>query len=675
MSYAYTLAKLIQSQEEGNPYYPLPPDFYDLTHDGRRLARVNACRQWMLHDRSPPEVRGRAFIASTMFFDTYYLRREYDEDNTSILFEPLFYPTEPLPLAKFHFRHMAAIAVYRMLAAVMPRGAGKSTRLGIIAVMQLITHPAFEVLYCTSTNELAEKMGEKLRYQCYMNPRLNDDWGPEYGGELKPGKSEGAQGQSRFGLSNRSIFSATSAQSRQRGSRPRLYLLDDPEYDPRKEVTVEAMRDWMNTLIFDIILPMLQQPGTRCVWTGTFVSPRHYLWHAMQTKETLLPSGVTVQLATEPRFNRWKRMIIPAAEEVDGKLISLWDEMWPTDDETKARLGLPAETPTLHDVEETIGTPAFMKEYLARPGEGGATFFPALTEEYGYTIEQPDDALIDNPYISTSRIRFLTKVAGKSIVREARIADFLRRSFILTIFDTSYTNKAHSDYKACGTFALTPENDLFLLEMWARRCNPEELLDVSFKQADKWFSRVLASEDITAGSAMLDDCERIVESRATEEMGVSHFPNIARLKVGNTPKPTKIASLLWRFTHRKFFLPLFLRGIEPYEMLFRQIEGFNPWSGDDSGGLQNDDCLDICQMTRYVVRGVPAAPPELEAPATLPIVDRILKGERVDSVTGQPLMAQVDVMNTPAHKLFEIIRATAEPARTHRPGLPGGGDF
>lgn len=675
MSYGHTLAKLVRSREEGNDLYPLPPDYLDLTHEGRRLSRINACRQWMLHDRGDPLVRGRAFLESIMYFDREYLRREYSDDGDSILFDPLFYKTEPQPLPAFHLQHTQYIAIFRMLAAVMPRGSGKSTRIAIVAMLLMLTMPANEVLYCTSTNDLAERMGERCRYQFYYNSRMNDDWGPEHGGQLKPGKSEGSQGMSDFRLSNRSAFFATSAQSRQRGVRPRLYLLDDPEYDPKREVTAEAMRDWMHTLIFDIILPMLQEPGTRCVWTGTFVSPRAFLWHAMQTKTTLLPSGATVELATDPKFNRWKRMIVPAAEEIDGKFVSLWDEMWPTDAETKVRLKLDPETPTLRDIEETVGTPAFYKEYLARPGEGEVTFFPTLTDDFGYTIESPDDVLSDFPYISTSRIRYMVRASGKDVIREKRFAEFLRQSTIITLCDTSYTNKAHSDYKACATFAHTAENEIFLLELWARRCDPSILMQECFRQADKWLARVMGTEDLTAGTALLDEFEAIVEARALEEMGVHHMPAIVRLKVGNTPKPTKIAALLWRFTHRKIFFPLYLRNIEPYSMLYNQISGFNPWSGDETGGLQHDDCLDLCQMTRYVARGTPSDANILEAPDKQPIVDRLIKGDRIDARTGLSLMNHLDVMNTPAHKIFELIGAMEKPAPSHTPGLPGGGTF
>jgi len=42
------MLEVVPIEKEGNPLYPLPPDYEELTDKGKRLARVNACRQWLI---------------------------------------------------------------------------------------------------------------------------------------------------------------------------------------------------------------------------------------------------------------------------------------------------------------------------------------------------------------------------------------------------------------------------------------------------------------------------------------------------------------------------------------------------------------------------------------------------------------------------------------------------
>ena len=37
----------VRIERNGNDFYPLPPDYLELTPEGQRMARVNACRQWL----------------------------------------------------------------------------------------------------------------------------------------------------------------------------------------------------------------------------------------------------------------------------------------------------------------------------------------------------------------------------------------------------------------------------------------------------------------------------------------------------------------------------------------------------------------------------------------------------------------------------------------------------
>ena len=76
--------------QEDNPFYPLPVDYPELTPEGQRKARINACQLWTAKDKTPKEL-AEAFAAGLRFFDLYYLHADEVTD-----FNPLFYDDDPL---------------------------------------------------------------------------------------------------------------------------------------------------------------------------------------------------------------------------------------------------------------------------------------------------------------------------------------------------------------------------------------------------------------------------------------------------------------------------------------------------------------------------------------------------------------------------------------------------
>ena len=77
------MAQWIEKQD--NPLYPLPADYMELSEEGQRLARVNACRMWTdTKNRTPKEI-SEAFVAAVRFFDLWYLVPDHAND-----FDPLF---------------------------------------------------------------------------------------------------------------------------------------------------------------------------------------------------------------------------------------------------------------------------------------------------------------------------------------------------------------------------------------------------------------------------------------------------------------------------------------------------------------------------------------------------------------------------------------------------------
>lgn len=638
--------KRIETPAEGNPFYPLPPDYHTLSDDGQREARVNACRQWWYHmeQRSPSEMKADAFVASLAFFDQYYLNQERDENN-EVIFDPQWYKSSPVRTADFHWQIARYYITRRLKMAVAPRGSGKSKRIGVMMMLQMLS-TRYDFIYATAADDLAEEMGDNLKYQLYENPRIHDDWGPEYGGTVKPKRGDAKMGMGSFKLTNRSSFIAKSAKSRQRGGRPTQYILDDPEYDPTRATSMEDIRAWMDLLVQHIVLPMIQEKDTGCLWIGTFVSVRHALWNAMDTRDIVV-DGKVVKVAANPIYNQWTRIIMPAATEEDGVRKSCWPEMWPADEAERDRVGA-EDRQTLAQIELEIGTPAFMAEYMAQPGEGGSRYFPQLKEElHGYWFENHDDALLTRPLNSKAQLCFYR---GSNLVK-LPLGECLRRWRRFETADTAYTNNASADWKVGTVMAHSDHNELFVFDMVETKEQPDKFEDMLFGLADRWFVPDIHIEAITSGITLINDMREVIITRSHKTANVEHLPAIRGFNPGHEEKTAKIASLNRRFTHGLIKLPMRMRHIGPWKNLFSQIEGFSATTAD--GGLAKDDHIDTVAMSKFVLLAPPSKPDGDKEPPPPPM-DRLKAGDRVDD-HGTALAEQTNFATLRTDDLMRVL--------------------
>jgi phage terminase large subunit-like protein len=647
--------KRIPGRDQGNPNYPLPADYDTLTKEGQRLARVNACRQWLLHEDDPAQ-RGENLVTSVWWLDRYYLSPDDEAD-----FNPLFYDDTPLETPDFHWVLLRQWAAYRMTAAVAPRGSAKSYLNCKDMLLRLVTRPAYSFVYATSTHPNAREVGERIKRQFIHNQRLSDDFGPENeGGRLVPRRGEGSFSTEHMILANGSWLRLLSASSKQRGGRPRRYRLDDPEYDPKSSTPMSVLRAYMAELLFKIVIPMVTRPDTGVDWVGTFVSKRHYLWHAMQLEDT--PEGPR---AKDPRFNRWSRLVIPAAIEEDGVMSSCWPDMWPTTRAEREQLALTRprfkEALSLEEIREAIGTANFASEYLASPGDGNDAFFGELDDiRHGWWLEEIDDRL-DRPLTTSSYICWYEKEKDQTSLRKMPLSEFLTsysRTFMTA--DTSHTSGKDSDYKVCCLMAVTPQNDLFVLDLWARQGQESELVKAVFAMADKWRCPTVHPETIRQGVSLYNALTSIVSTRAKDMAGVEHLPKIAKLNPGIAEKQDKIAGLQFRFEHGKIKLPLWRRDQVPWRILFDQIESFNPEAQD--GGLEKDDCIDAVAMSQFVLRGRLSKVPGAEATKTL--FERLRDGNFFED--GTHIGEGLDINQLTAAQIHEILDARTPDTRPTR---------
>src|SRR5690606_17376552 len=119
----------------------------------------------------------------------------------------------------------------------------------------------------------------------------------------------------------------TSAQSANRGDRPAIFILDDPEQDFKSSTNSEVKREQVHELIFKVMMPMLEEEGSKGLWIGTVISKKHFIWKALRCTKK--------DAEFYSKFQFWNRIHLKAFYDhpehpgKPDKMISLWPEMHP----------------------------------------------------------------------------------------------------------------------------------------------------------------------------------------------------------------------------------------------------------------------------------------------------------------------------------------------------------
>ena len=629
---------LIPNQHEGNPLYPLPADYDSLTHDGQRQARVNACRQWQLP--GTPSVRAEAAVASLWYFDTYYLHPDAEHE-----FDPLFYDQMPLPTPDFHWDLSRMWAMSPLSVALAPRGSAKSTHVKRTTLLELVTAPAWSCVYATSNHDNSKHVGQALKDQSYENARINDDFGAEVGsGRLKPSRGVRPTGTEYFFLNNGSWLRCISAESRMRGLRPRVFALDDPEYDEKAATSMQQTRDYMDRLLFRLALPMVMRARCGIRWVGTFVSKRHYLWHAMMVKDT--PQGPR---AVDPRFDWWARLWIRAAIEdpETGLLTSCWPEMWPTTEEEKRTRNL-TDRISLEQMKAIMGSVSFNNEMLGRPGTSEEQFFKLDTRidgRHSYWLDRLDPTFDTDPWQSEATINWRNH---DDTLGSARLCDWLPSVRLFMTVDTAFTEKSTSDRRCCTLMAVDKENRLFVLDIWSDRRGDGDLIKRALTICARWRCPSIHVEVVKESFKLYKRFQQVINTKLTQEMGFLAFvPGVRDIRPGLISKTDKIATLDVRFEHSLIKLPVWRRNEVPaVTRLIDQVESFNPEAAD--GALEKDDELDCW----------PKGTPVLTKRGWVPIQD-VTTSDHV--LTGAGWKRVLENVNTGAQEVITRFGITATP--------------
>lgn len=626
-----------------SPWYPLPPDFPELTAEGQKDAR-----RAVVQDLSTPT----RMVEAWSFFRDYYLA----PDDTGAIF---YRGSKKLPSPQFHAQMVYELGMYDLNVWAAPRGSAKSVVLGTeVPLLFLLAKPQFETAIMMATEKRVEERFDHIMQQLEDNEYIRDDFG-----RMRPKRGEGVWSRSLLRLTNGAILSGYPILGRKRGFRPQLFILDDPEFDPRQSTDIEKLHEEFEELLFKVILPALDE-GARLFWLGTMISRRLFLYYACTSED--------------PRFKYWNRRILKAVDGplVEGNTHLLWPEKW--------------SVPRLQQIQARIGNAAFSSEFQNNPISAVDRTFQLDPQFHYYFVESNDTlttfdlakGLIPDPLTCNYPLIYYDKKeqpfssslllkggsedgqpAAEAIRREATYSDLILRCFRLMTVDYGATGKRGADYCCAHVMGLDHENNLWSFDMYlGRPLTDNDFRRIVYSLALHWRVKLIGVENIAKQIELEQSIRDYFTVAATTTGWLPRVVGVGRGKSGYRfiEKGERIASLTWRFNRGRIKIPGHRIGIWPYSTLMSQIENFTP----DLKMLVNDDAIDTMGMVSYMIGGKGHnSSPDADR---MDWDERIMRGEVTDA-TGMPLTAGVDPTKLSPNIIKKILDIGTERSYTEDP--------
>jgi len=594
----------MKPNQDPNPNFPLPADYFELTSAGQKEARLS-----VLMDQSTPDKLVQAW-------DLF--RRFYLVPMGNAFYKSGFQESPPI-----HYEMVRDLGRYARNAEAAPRGFAKSTVIGCeIPLLLALTRPYFPIALGLSTDALVEARFDRIMEQFTTNELILEDFG-----EMKPRRGDAIWNRHHLHLKNGATIQGFSVMGRKRGARPQLFILDDPENDPSSDsqTSQQLLLEKFEGILFRQIIPMLEQ-GAAIFWIGTLINRRSFLYHATCMQDS--------------RFEYWNRRVCKAIE-YDMKTPShtkvLWPEKWPQE--------------VLEVRRAEIGNAAFNAEYLNDPISDTERLFVVHPRRNEYTVDAPqDDPYYQNePLRSTAPMIWYKRQAETDsyIEKKEPFGEFVKKLFRIVAVDYAVGLGQFNDYSCGAVMGFDTHNTLWVLDMWMGRVKESVLTRQIYNLARKWMVKAIGIEAISMQVWFVEAMQAYVEEHPD-----LWAPRVIPVRYpSNSPKQARIAGLEPRFQQGLIKYPAHLAEKWPFSMLYSQTRDFTY----DLALLPFDDAIDTVAMSQYIVhsRGVHSIhEPNKEKSrlqrikegqppvpgAKLPIVS----GAELDSLTDEEWMALLD---------------------------------
>jgi hypothetical protein len=593
---------------EINEFYPLPKDYLDLSKNGQRLARVNACSL----QRTPEE-----YVVAWDFFRHYYL---YPWDGC------LLYSGYRVPSPPFHYEMTHAMATHQYATRACPRGYAKSTVLDENVLLRLITRRMYIILMVFASFSIQkERFG--IFQDVLMNcPAMLDDF------DVLPSKGSGLTFNlevlwTRF----RSRIKGTVTGGKKRGTRPRpnWIAMDDPEYDGSESTDLEKLRREFRTHLFKILLPAGQK-GAQFWWPGTMISK--------QTSLYLANSG------QDPQYSQWDNRVYSAIiTHPDGSRESLWPEHMSLEELDQLAL----------DLGDYFGS-----EYLNQPGDSLGSSFKVHPDLCNYELDRNESL---PPRLDMNPITYTVKTGEdngqvQTTTIEEPLAALTEKLFIFMTVDLAYTQNADSDFSAISVVGVDKKYDcMFVLDCWQGKVATDQLIRKIVELGTLWNVSLVAVEAVLLQVIFYEQV-----AAAVKDLKSDWNPSVIPIayRGATSDKAKRIAALSWRFNNFRIKFPLAKEKSGHWAEMMHQVRHF--CSGVKDGNLQHDDLIDTLAMTQFV--GKTSERLKLvEDVRQLKPIDHIRNGEMVHPDTGIPWAAGINLDELTANDIFDTVNFEQEP--------------
>lgn len=536
--------------DPGNPYFPLPADYPQLSKAGQKAARLAA-----LSDQST----SMKFVAAWALFRRLYLEPT----------EPGFFYHNYQPSPPFHYQMVYDMAEYSRNVQAAPRGFSKSVIIATeLPLFLLLTRKHFRIIPCLSTDREVEGRFETIITQLTSNPYILEDFGNQ-----KPNRGSGIWNRHYIHLLNGSVMSGYSVMGKKRGARPDLFLLDDPEFDPDNQVAGDTLRAKFEVILFKQVIPMLES-GSAIFWIGTIIGSRSFLHHAIYNTE-------------DKRFDCWNRRNWAAqVKDPQGEDQCLWDAKWGKE--------------VLEVRRMEIGESSFHSEYLGTPGSSEERLFKIDPQLDEYTLEE-GTSLGNDPLTSTTIVKChrLDRKTRQIVEEKTQAGELFKHMYRVLTFDPARGMSAHHDYSCIPVIGFDRYNCLWVLDMWMGRATEAELMNRIWNMGFKWDVKLLGIESVSMQVTLLERIRAVIEERAVESDGWNPYIVPVDYEGVRKDKAGRISTLEWRFPMGLIKYPGHLKNQWPWTHLYSQTQDFTY----DLALLPHDDAIDSVAMAHYITHG------------------------------------------------------------------------
>jgi hypothetical protein len=569
-----------------NSWHPLPRDYPDLTVEGQREARIAAVTK----QDTPMELVG----AWDLFRRLYLLPTE-----------PGFFYHNFAPSPPFHYQAIHDLGQYARNILVAPRGFSKSTVIGTeVLLFLLLTRQYIRLALALATDKMIEARFDTIIKQLVENPYILEDFGVQ-----KPKRGEAIWNRHHISLKGTgSKLEGFSVTGRKRGARPDLIILDDPEYDPESESATSALmlKEKFETLLFRQILPMLEK-GSGIFWIGTMISRRSFLYHACYGEDN--------------RFQFWNRRILKSmgeGEEEDGTSL-LWESKY--------------DGVFLAAKKKEMGPAAFMAEFQNSPVSEQERVLKVDKKKNEYSIKEFTDT---DPLESTSPVSFhkFNRDEKTWVPTSEPLGKLVSGMFRFITVDSAEGLGQHNDYSCIAVMGVDKSNCLWILDMWMGRVKDLILLNKIYSMGLHWQPRIVGIEAVTHRITVVDSMSTLLEERKEGGWCPRLLPIDYKNVKGEKNKPSRIATLEWRFQNGKIKYPAHLKNKWPFNALYSQTTDFTY----DLALLPFDDAIDTVAMSSFVTHGRGVRGPE--SVPDLSLMERLKKGEL--RMAGVPIISGIN---------------------------------